>query len=235
MKNLKFLLIFLISYCGYSQTVDLTDYNKFLKEHVSSKGIVNYDKVLKHIDDLRKITSSFAKISPNAGWTPSEKKAYWINFYNANIIRILAENYPIKSINYIKDAFDLKLVDYVGTKIALDTIEHEILRKLGDPRVHFALYSTAVSSPMLKREAYMADTIEKELGMATSNFLNDPAKNKIDPEETRLSKIFDWYKDDFASANDMINFINIHLGGQKISIDKTKISYIDFDWKLYTK
>lgn len=233
MKHL--ILALLLSISGFAQKVDLTDYNKFLKENVSAKGIVNYDKVLKNIDKLNAITSNFAKISPNAGWTASEKKAYWINFYNANIIKILAENYPIKSINYIQDAFHKKIVDYVGAKISLDNIEHEILRKLGDPRVHFALYSTAVSSPMLKRTAYMPDTIEKDLGMATSEFLNDPTKNQIDTEITRLSKIFEWYQDDFASTNDMINFINIHLGAPKIKLDKTRISYNEFNWSLHVK
>ncbi len=219
---------------AFAQTINLTDYNKFLKEHVSSKGIVNYDKVLKNIETLHEITNSFAKISPNKGWSASEKKSYWINFYNANVIKILAAHYPIKSINYIKDAFQLKLIDHAGRKVSLDNIEHEILRKLEDPRVHFALYSTAKSSPVLKRTAYAPETVEKDLGMATSNFLNDPSKNKIDPTAIRISKIFDWYKDDFSSTTDMINFINIHSGTATITA-KTEMYYMDYDWNLSVK
>ena len=226
-----FLLIFLN---GFSQTIDLTDYNKFLKEHVSSKGVVNYEKVIKNIEDLNKITLSFSKISPNRGWTNSEKKSYWINFYNANVIKLLSEHYPLKSINYVPDAFQSKIIDFAGTKVSLDNIEHEILRKLGDPRVHFALYSTAISSPMLKRTAYEPENIEDELGIATSNFLNDPTKNIIDPKVSKISKTFDWYKDDFASLNDIINFINIHSGGTKITTE-TKLSYMDYNWNLHTK
>lgn len=233
MKN--FLPLFLlIIFNSYAQTIDLTDYNKFLKDHVSAKGIVNYDKVLKNIEDLNKITNSFSKISPNRGWTTSEKKSYWINFYNANIIKLIAQHYPLKSINYIPNAFDDKIIDYAGTKVSLDNIEHEILRKLGDPRVHFALYSTAISSPMLKRTAYEPENIENELGIATSNFLNDPTKNKIGVTKSELSKTFDWYKDDFSSLTDIINFINIHSGGPKIS-DKTDITYMDYNWNLHVK
>ncbi len=234
MKNFIPFLLLLFGLNAFSQTIDLADYNKFLKDHVSSKGVVNFDKVLKNVDQLNAITRSFSKISPNRGWTTSEKKSYWINFYNANIIKLIAEHYPLKSINYIPNAFDDKIIDYAGTKVSLDNIEHEILRKLGDPRVHFALYSTAISSPVLKRTAYEPENIEKELGVATSNFLNDPTKNKLGAAVSEISKTFDWYKDDFASLNDIINFINIHSGGTKIT-DKTKITYMDYNWNLQTK
>lgn len=233
-KILPLLLVLFIGFNGTSQTIDLTDYNKFLKDHVSPKGVVNYEKVLKNIDQLNKITLSFSKISPNKGWTTSEKKSYWINFYNANVIKLLAQHYPLKSINYVPNAFKDKIIDFAGTKVSLDNIEHEILRKLGDPRVHFALYSTAISSPTLKRTAYDPETIEDDLGVATSNFLNDPTKNIIGAGESKISKTFDWYKDDFASLNDIINFINIHSGGPKIT-EKTKISYMEYNWNLQRK
>ena len=230
MKPFLFLFALLIGISGFSQTIDLTAYNKFLKEHVSNEGIVNYDKVLKNLDRLNEITNNFAKISPNSSWSKSELKAYWINFYNANVIKLLAENYPIKSINYIRDPFDIKIVQYAGDKISLDNVEHEVIRKLEDPRVHFALYSTAKSSPKLNRTAYMPDTVEYELGAATSNFINDRTKNIITTKRVRISKIFEWYKDDF----ELITVINNHTNGQKINAN-TVITYMDYDWDLLTK
>ncbi|WP_299890909.1 DUF547 domain-containing protein [uncultured Lacinutrix sp.] len=229
MKRILTLLLLSICLTGYSQTIDLTAYNDFLKDHVSKKGVVNYDKVLKNIGELNKITSNFSKISPNSSWSKSELKSYWINFYNANVIKLLAENYPIKSINYIRDPFDINIVAYAGNKISLDNVEHEVIRKLDDPRVHFALYSTAISSPVLKRTAYTPETVEKDLGVATSNFINDKTKNKIGAKHSKLSKIFKWYKDDF----DIVTFINRHSG---IKINKnTVIDYMDYDWNLHRK
>ncbi|MDO5980708.1 DUF547 domain-containing protein [Flavivirga spongiicola] len=233
MKSILPLLLF-ICINGFAQTIDLTAYNEFLKDHVSSKGIVDFDKVLKNVDELNKITHYFSKISPNSGWSKSEKKAYWINFYNANIIKLLVEHYPIKSINYVQNAFSIKVIDYAGGKVSLDDIEHEILRKLEDPRIHFALYSTAMSSPVLKRTAYKPESVERDLGLATSNFLNDLTKNKIGSSLSKLSKTFQWYKDDFANLNEMISFINKHSGGAKINA-KTKIVYMDYDWNLHRK
>ncbi len=231
MKHLlPYLVALLFSLSGFSQIIDYSKYDDFLKDHVSKKGVVNFDKVLEDIDDLKSITYNFSKISPNRSWSKREYKTYWINFYNANIIKLLAENYPIKSINYISDAFKLGIIDYDGSKISLDYIEHDLLRTLNDPRVHFALYSTANSSPKLKRTAYKVETVESDLGIATSNFLNDNTKNIIGFNSAKISKVFDWYKNDFP---DLVAFINLH-SAKKMST-KTKISFMDYDWNLHRK
>lgn len=227
MKHFIIAVFTIFNFYGFSQTIDFEKYNDFLKDHVSNKGVVNFDKVLKNIDKLNDITLSFSKISPNNSWTKSEYKAFWINFYNANIIKLLAENYPIKSINYINDAFKIEVINYDGGKISLDFIEHNLLRTLDDSRIHFALYSTATSSPQLKKTAYDIDTVEKDLGIATSEFLNDLTKNIINVNESKLSKVFDWYKDDFTN---LVEFINTH-SVTKIN-EKTKISYTTYDWNL---
>lgn len=223
--TLLFLLFF--SLTGFSQSIDLSDYNDFLKDHVTKKGAVDFDKVLENIDEINEITRSFSKISPNGSWTKSELKAFWINFYNANIIKLLVENYPIKSINYIIEPFKNETIDFSGGKISLDLIEHKILRKLEDPRVHFALYSTAISGPVLKNEAYDAKTVEMDLGVATSNFINDSSKNIIRMSGAELSQAFEWYKDDF----DAIPFINKHSSVGQLKID-TPIKYIEYNWNL---
>ncbi|MDB4297175.1 DUF547 domain-containing protein [Flavobacteriaceae bacterium] len=231
-KVLLFVLTF-ISLNTFSQSFNLGRYNDFLKSHVDKEGVVNYNKVLKNIDELNVICKGFSKISPNNSWTDSEKKTYWINLYNVNILRLIAENYPIKSINYIREPFKIKFISYNGEKISLDEIEHTILRKFNDPRIHFALYATTVSSPKLRNNAYKSDTIESDLGIATSDFLNDSSKNKIGKIYTKLSQVFDWYKADFHSHETLVEFINTH-SYRKLKID-TKIGYIEYDWNLVYK
>lgn len=230
MKHL-YLLLILFSLNGIAQTFDFTKYNDFLKDHVSNKGVVDYDKVIKNMDDLSEITKSFSKISPNASWSQSEYKAFWINLYNANLIKILAENYPIKSITYIEDYLKKDNVEFNGTKISLDFIKDEIIRKIDDPRVHFALFTTAISSPILSREAYSMDNVEVELNFATMNFLNDETKNKIGPKYCKVSKIFFWYIKDFGGdKQSVIEFIKNY--NKEITINSS-IDYMDYNWNLY--
>ena len=230
MKKL-FALILLIGFTASSQTIDFKLYDEFLKKHVSENGVVDYDKVLKNMGQLNLIVSNFSKISPNKSWTKSEIKAFWINVYNANVIKLLAENYPLKSINYIRDPFQMKFISFDGDKVSLEYIQKEVLLALNDPRTHFALYDTSVSSPKLRNTAYSSDTIESELNVVTGAYINDPTKNNISPKNCALSKIFEWYITEFLGANSIVSFINKY-SNVKIN-DETKIGFMEYNWNLY--
>lgn len=225
------LLLLVITANGFSQVIDFSEYDNFLKKHVSSKGVVDYDKVLKGMKEINQIAYNFSKISPNKSWTPAEVKTYWINVYNVNIIKLLAENYPIKSINYIREPFQVKFIDFDGEKISLDYVENEILRPLNDPRIHFALYSTAISSPILRSTAYSASSIDYDLDVAASNFINDSSKNVLGVANCKLSKVFEWYFTDFIGPITIVEFINKYAN-TKIN-DQTKLTFSEFDWNLY--
>lgn len=228
MKHFLLSLFFLLTLQGFAQTIDLSAYNEFLKDHVDKDGVVDYDKLVEDMDVIHELARNFSKISPNAGWSANEQKAFWINYYNVNIIKLLVENYPIKSINYITEPFKSETLDFTGGKISLDFVEHSILRKFDDPRVHFALYSTATSSPLLKRTAYEAKSLDYELDMATKAFINDETKNDINLRGSKISRIFEWYKEDF----ELVPFINKFSNTGKISTE-TPISYMDYNWNLH--
>jgi hypothetical protein len=230
MKKLV-LLVFFVSYLVNSQTIDYKLCDDFLKKHVSTEGVVDYDKVLKNMAQLNTITSNFSKISPNKSWTKNEVKTFWINVYNINIVKLFAENYPLKSINYIRDPFQMNFISFDGEKISLEYILNEILKPLNDPRIHFALYTTAISSPVLKNTAYTAETVENDLNLATKVFINDPTKNTIGVKNSSLSKIFEWNIIDFMGANTIESFINLY-SNVNIS-ENTKISFNDYNWNLY--
>lgn len=230
MKKILLLLI-VVSYSSFGQVIDFSKYDSFLKKNVSAKGVVDYDKILKIMPELNDITNSFAKISPNGSWTLSEKKAYWINVYNVNMIKVLAENYPIKSITYVPTAFTDDYVNHDGKKVSLDYIQKEIIKEYNDPRVHFVLYATSVSSPVLRNYAFSAATIDNDLEVATREFMTDPTKNTINAGGTKLSKIFEWYITEFIGKNTLPDFVNKYSGTQING--ETPISFLDFDWTLY--
>jgi hypothetical protein len=231
MRKIMLLLIFAVSIKVSAQVINYTEYEDFLKKHVSNKGVVDYEKVLKNINDLNTISSNFSKISPNNNWSEDEIKSYWINIYNVNIIKLLAENYPIKSINYIRDPFQMEFISYDGIKVSLNFILDEKLRPLNDPRIHFALYTTAISSPQLKNTPYNNTTINYELDVLTSDFLNDPLKNEININETKLSKIFESNFGDFINQITIVGFINKY-SNNKIN-NSTKIVFQEYEWNLF--
>ena len=65
------LLLLVVTLNGFSQVIDFSEYDDFLKKHVSSKGVVDYDKVLKNMNEIRNIAQNFSKISPNKRPRPS--------------------------------------------------------------------------------------------------------------------------------------------------------------------
>lgn len=231
MKKIILLLILVVSVKVSGQVIGYSDYESFLSKHVSSKGVVDYDKVLKNITEINNITSNFSKISPNKSWSQDEVKTYWINVYNVNIIKLLVDNYPIKSINYIREPFQMEFINFDGRKISLDYILNEKLRPLNDPRIHFALYSTAISSPMLKNTPYNPVSLNYDLDVLTSEFINDTFKNQINIKETKLSKIFELNFADFISQITIVGFINKY-STIKIN-DKTEIKFQDYEWNLF--
>ena len=100
--------------------------------------------------------------APNDEWSIDAKKAYWINAYNAFTIQLILKNYPLKSIKDLKRPWGLSFIKIDGGKIALNTIEHEILRPMGDPRIHFAIVCASKSCPKLLNYAYESETLDQQ-------------------------------------------------------------------------
>jgi hypothetical protein len=112
----------------------------------------------------------------------------------------------------------------------LDEIEHQILRKMNEPRIHFAIVCASYSCPKLQNEAFVASNLEQQLTKATKKFLNDPERNSISKDNLELSKIFKWFAKDFKRNGSLIDFLNQYTD-VKIST-KARINYKDYNWDL---
>ncbi|WP_272021797.1 DUF547 domain-containing protein [Olleya namhaensis] len=208
-------------------------WNELLQKHVSNNGNVNYKsfktdhkKLLEYIHILAILKSKpeFDSISKN------EKLAYWINAYNALTIDLIIKNYPVKSIKDIKYPWGQKLWELGDKWYSLEDIEHEILRKMDEPRIHFAIVCASYSCPKLQNTAFTASKLETQLTTATKQFLSDTKRNEIKENSLKLSKIFKWFDKDFEQNGSLIDFLNKYTD---ITISaKAKISYKDYNWDL---
>lgn len=229
MRKLFFLLV-LITSTSFSQKMNYFNYDTFLVNYVTDTGIVDYDKIFKNKEDLRKIVAEFEKTKPTIYWSNRETIAYWINAYNVYSIKIIIDNYPVKSIRDIADAWNINFIKSNGKLISLDFVDREILKTLNEPRYHFAINCTAYSCPGFKRQAYDVDKINSQLEDCIINFVNDKTKNDITPKKANLSKIFDWYKDEFTVDQTLIQYINKY-STVKIK-DDAAIFFQEYDWRL---
>ncbi|MEO8734069.1 MAG: DUF547 domain-containing protein, partial [Flavobacteriales bacterium] len=177
---------------------------------------------------------SLSAAHPSATWPVAERKAFWINAYNAFTVKLIVDHPGVKSIKDITDPWKTAFISIGGQKMDLDHIENVELREnLTDPRIHFAIVCASRSCPMLWDHAYTASGLDKQLDAAAKRFINDPTRNSITAKSVRISKVFDWFNGDFTKGQTLIAFID-RYAAQPIPADAV-ISYLDYDWSLNSK
>jgi len=227
---------------------DFSGWDTLVKKHVGPTTIagvrlagVDYPAIQKD-PAYSKLVADLKSFSPATLKTPKEKMTFWINVYNIMAVKMVVDHYPVDS---IKDAGSLfgsvwkKKVGVVGGKeVTLNDIEHEILRKMGDPRIHVAIVCASVSCPDLRKEAYTADRLDSQLDDQMKRFLENPRKGlQVNHKNGRilLSKIFDWFEGDFKAQGGVLKFVTAYApaSAQKgLKNGKLKISYLDYNWNL---
>lgn len=209
---------------------DHTAWNTLLQKHVDKKGNVNYSAFKKEESKLENYLNNLAENAPAKNWSKSETLAYYINLYNAGTVKLILNNYPTKSIKDIRKPWDIEWIKVAENTYSLGQIEHKILRKMGEPRIHFAINCASYSCPKLLNKAYTASNLNDELEKATVDFINDTTRNKISENELELSNIFKWYKSDFTENKTLIEYIQPYT---KVKIDtKADVNYLVYDWSL---
>lgn len=206
------------------------NWDDLLSKYVDATGNVNYKGLKTEESTLDAYLKNLAEAPPSESSGRSEKLVYYINLYNAATVKLILENYPVNSIKDLNKPWEKKWVRVGEKTISLATIEHKILRKLDEPRIHFAINCASYSCPRLLNRAYTLEKLEQDLEEVTREFVNDEKRNKIGSEEAEISAIFKWYKSDFTRNTSLADYINRY---SDIKIGPgTKIKYLKYDWSL---
>ena len=205
---------------------------------------------------LKSYTDSLSNVSVATfnGFGKPQQMAFLINAYNAFTVELILTRYPkLASIrdlgSLLQNPWKPKFIDLLGTKMSLDDIEHDTLRARGrydDPRIHFALNCASIGCPMLREEAFVAERLDAQLDEQTRRFMGDRSRNRFNSNSGKLelSKIFEWYGDDFkqghrgiqslagfaASHADLLADNPADLG--RVRARQVGIAFLDYDWKL---
>ena len=240
-------LFFLIS--GFSPLFGESHslFTRVLRDHVRD-GWVNY-RPLKEDSRLEAYIRQLAGTDPKSLPSEKEKLAFWINAYNAYTLKIITDNYPVKSIKDLPKGgglfkgsiWDKKLVIINNRETTLNTIEHKIIRPVfKEPRIHFALVCAAKSCPPLRSEAYEAARLDEQLDDQARIFLNNKKKNSFNPKirKASLSMIFRWFGKDFArKKEDLLRYLARYLPAEVAASirerpEKWSVSHKRYDWSL---
>ena len=211
--------------------VDHSSWDTLLKKYVADDGLVDYEGFQQDEPALRIYLQMLSENPPTDEWSVQELLAYYINTYNAYTVALILENYPVKSIKDINGPWTRGIVPIGKKNLSLGGLENGILRKMNEPRIHFAINCASISCPKLLNEAFTAQKMEEQLDRATREFILGD-KNELSENEVRLSSIFDWYAKDFEvnGKQDVLGYINSYVP-VKIS-EEAKVSYKEYNWNL---
>ena len=206
--------------------------NTLLQTNVKN-GKVDYAAIKKNDRQIDQLYQEVGKMSLKDA-SEDEKKAFYINAYNLITIYQVKENYPLKSPMDVEGFFDEKKHTVAGESLTLNALEKEkLIEPYHDSRVHFVLVCAAQSCPPLASTAYQADQLDKQLDEKTRQSFNNSQYIRIDKaaKKVEVSKIFDWYQDDFTrESSSVLAYINQYRN-EPIPQDYT-VDYYEYDWNL---
>lgn len=234
-----------------------------LLEEVVEVPRVDYALLRERRSALDGYLSSLGEVGPaSLERAPREDRlAFWINAYNACMLKLVVDHYPLddadaglltrvknlvadrpeNSVWRIEDVFTRDHCRIAGEERSQDEIEHEIIRpRFQDPRIHFVVNCAARSCPPLRRRAFRGGTLDRRLDEAVEAFVTDPRHFEVVREDdgdatVRLNKVLDWYRDDFGGLEGLRAFFQPYVDADTATLLRdpaTGIEFFDYDWTL---
>lgn len=226
-------LLVLLASCLAAAADWQAEYGRLLRKYATGSG-VRYREWKEHAQDvqaLHQVTESIAA-APASSAKSREQLAFHLNAYNAWILREALAKYPTKSVKDPLFTFFIgKRITVAGEKMSFNRLEKDLIRpRFSEPRIHFALNCASRSCPPLRAEPYAAAQLDAQLEEQTRAFINSEKGVRERKGSVELSKIFDWYKEDFAAPEGVPGFINRYRA--KPLPASAKLTFQEYDWQL---
>jgi hypothetical protein len=248
-RALLLVLLVLTSTIARAAEPDYSAWTRILRTYYDPAKGMSYGALkAKDAAALETLKQQLGKVNV-AALTPKQQLAYWINVYNVNSVATIVESYPVESIRDLStdpiirlNVFKKERAPFGGALLSLDEIENKRIREgFHDPRIHFAINCAARSCPPIRTEAYTGANVDAQLDDQVRRFLDGPLGvhfgRKGDTLVVHVTKIMDWFKDDFETwGGGRVAFLKKYLAPAKAKLfDGAKdvdFEFDDYDWKL---
>lgn len=227
--------------------IDHSTFDTLLKKYVDTDGYVDYSSWQRSQRDrqaLRYYLTQLSQADRQKRASREARLAFWINAYNAMTLEGILQEYPTTSIRNHTSKFggyniwkDLPLL--VGNQsYSINDMEHKILRKMGDPRIHFAIVCASIGCPRLRNEAYTAKNVDTQLADNSRDFFKRRQNFQVDANTgtVHISSILKWFGSDFGRTEaKRMAYLRPYLPREHQQIasnPRVKVRYLDYNWKL---
>ena len=226
-------------------------------------GLVYYLALRNERARFDRYVASLGEVSADTlkSWPRDRQLAYWINAYNAFVLRTVIDAYPIRgkaadypanSIRQIPGAFERRTFRAGGRLLTLDQIDKDVIAEFDDARALLALGRGAMGSPRPRASAFTADRIDSQLATATSELVTRRSVFvDIGSERLSVNPLFSWRESAFTktlanrapaiyasrsplerSVLALIDPLLVPNESEYLRKNTFRMAFHDFDWKL---
>lgn len=233
-------------------TISHADWDHFLRTYVvvGGDGIARVAYRWVTANDAQRLDDYIERLEqvPISRFNTAEQRAYWINLYNALVVRLVLQHYPVESILDIDlsggfidrllgdGPWERKLITVEDAALSLNDIQNRVLRPIWtDPRIHYALNRAALGSPNLQSQAFTAANTDALLEAGARAYVNHPRGVHIVDDELIVSSLYIDYEDDFGGDEvSIISHLRRYAGAElsRALIGRTDIEDDEYDWAL---
>lgn len=173
--------------------------------------------------DIQKVLEAIPSEAPLKYFSRDEQLAYWLNLYNVTLINQVIKVYPKRKLKKLLEGKDSilkqKLLNVSGVPLSLDDIQYTILMQNynSNPLVMYGLYQGIIGGPNIRKSAYTADNVQKNLKINATEFINSNRGTYPKNEEVfRASSLYDRNRDYFPNfQQDLRKHLLTFLEGQE--------------------
>ncbi|MEM7255374.1 MAG: DUF547 domain-containing protein [Pseudomonadota bacterium] len=212
-------------------------WGRVLDKHVDGDGRIGFKRLANDRADLNAFVAWVSAVSPttNPNLFPDANAvlAYHINAYNAWSMHEILESDLPKTLGGLRKwyFFGVRGIVIGGEDTTLYTYENDVIRKMGDPRIHFALNCMSISCPRLPQVPFSPQSLDEELDRETRKFFAEARNVSVDHNEKRilLSEILDFFTEDFLATSDsLVTYVNQYITSP-LPADY-EVDFFDYDW-----
>lgn len=214
-------------------------WTRVLERFVDDKGRIDFAGLAADRAAIDKVVAFVSALSPSS--TPDRfptreaRLSYYINAYNALAMHGVLASGSLERFSLIGRIrfFVLRRVTVGSRRLSLYGLENDVIRPLGEERIHFALNCMVVGCPRLPREAFRTATLDRQLERAAREFVNEARNVRVDTaaKTVWLSAIFDFYTGDFlAKAPTLIDYVNRYRSDPVPQ--GYQVRFLDYDWTI---
>jgi len=242
-------------------------FESLLRQYTDANGRVDYAGWHASVESISLLDGYLAAVSayspdntPQRFPSSNDQLVYWIQAYNAYVIKAVLDHWPLDSVTDVKGPIEAitgmgffyrMRYRFGGRYYSLLHVENGIIRKRHrDARIHFVLNCASDSCPVLKPELPTGTELEEALARAATEFVADPQNVSIDhtAKTVTLSRIFKWFRKDFindlrrrglSTDNGLLDYVASvapdALRSEIAGASDYEIRFSDYDWSLNSK